>query len=116
MRIKELKNEINKLRTASKAKYPDLVYYYLALQYGLGFADSEMELAYTRHIGTEMMDAFKTVGNKYAINFLDSFWIVNHTFSKLLHILHEALKNITKNDFTTQKNDAILNIKDNPFD
>lgn len=71
--IKELKNKINKLRTASKAKYPDLIYYHLALQYLLGFADSDMELAYTQHIGQQMMDAFKEVGNKYAINFLDSF-------------------------------------------
>ena len=71
-RIDELKKEINILRTASKAKYPDLIYYHLALQYILGFADSDMELAYNRQIGYEMMDAFKTVGNKYAISFLDS--------------------------------------------
>ena len=70
--IVELKKEINKLRTASKAKYPDLIYYHLALQYIFGFADSDMELAYNRQIGYEMMDAFKTVGNKYAISFLDS--------------------------------------------
>ncbi len=71
-RINERQKEICKLRLNAKEKYPDLIYYYLALQYYFNFADNDNEQSYNRQIGLEMMDAFKAAGNKYAIDYLES--------------------------------------------
>lgn len=51
-------------------EWSDLADYYLALQYAWSIVDNDLELAFNSRIGTEMMKAFASVGNKYAENFL----------------------------------------------
>jgi len=72
-RINERKKEICKLHLNAKEKYPDLIYYYLALQYSYYYADDVMEQSYIQQTGTEMMESFKAVGNEYATNYLDLY-------------------------------------------
>ena len=69
--ISELAGEIREYLIVSKSKYPDLINYYLTLQFIFGFADNALDRFFNLRIGTEMMKSFKSVGNKYATNYLD---------------------------------------------
>lgn len=68
--ISEFSGEMREYLIVSKSKYPDLINYYLSLQFILGFADNALDRFFNRRIGTEMMESFKSVGNKYATNYL----------------------------------------------
>lgn len=67
--ICDLIKEICDLRIISKAKYPELIEFYLALQFIMNFADNNLSMFFNRRIGKEMMASFESVGNKYATKF-----------------------------------------------
>lgn len=69
--ISALVKETHEYQIISKAKYPDLIDYYLALQFRFGFAENDLDHFTNRMIGTEIMKSFKNVGNKYANRFLN---------------------------------------------
>lgn len=52
-------------------KWYELGDYYLALQFFFDLVDNGMTWEFNRRIGVEMLSAFASVGNPYAINFLN---------------------------------------------
>lgn len=68
---KESRGEIEKLKTVAKKKYNDLVYYYTALQFVFDLVDNDLEPFFNERIGGEMLEAFKSIGNKYSANYID---------------------------------------------
>ena len=44
--------------------------YYLAMEYVLGIVDNDLEFEFNRRIGQEMLEAFASVGNRYARRFI----------------------------------------------
>lgn len=61
--------ELDKMKSSARknAKYSDLVYYYLALQYIDGFVDNNSDIILNQKTGYEMIHALISVGNPYAI-------------------------------------------------
>lgn len=68
---KESRGEIEKLKTVAKKKYNDLVYYYTALQFVFDLVENDLEPFFTERIGGEMLEAFESIGNKYAANYMN---------------------------------------------
>ena len=68
----EAKEMVDERLTAVKksAEWSDLADYYLALQYVWNIVDNDLEWAFNRRIGYEMLNAFVSVKNVYAARFL----------------------------------------------
>lgn len=54
------------LKRSSSRRLSDLADYYLALQYLVDIVDNDLSATFNQRIGVEMMNAFMSVGNKYA--------------------------------------------------
>ena len=70
----EMVDKINQMKILVKRseKWSDLADYYLSLQFVWNLVDNDLNWAYNQRIGIEMMFTFASVGNQYAISYIDS--------------------------------------------
>lgn len=67
----EIVEFINKCKTLIKhSKLSDIIDYYIALEYLWNIVDNSLGFEFNRSVGTEMLNSFSSLGNKYATRFL----------------------------------------------
>lgn len=90
----EMKKMMSEMLTAVKRskKWSDLADYYLALQYVCNLVDNNLDWGFNLRIGAEMMDAFASVKNKYAAQFL-KYSSASFRVTKPPRLFHKIPKN-----------------------
>lgn len=74
---KEIMQYISDLKKAPE--WSELADYFLALRYVLCIVDNDLSREFNRRIGIELLEAFKLVGNSYAIRGLRNFFSIFET-------------------------------------
>lgn len=68
----EMKNMLREMKTLIKKSRTlwEVADYYLALEFIYGIVENDLEYSFNRRIGMEMLEAFASVGNRYARRFI----------------------------------------------
>lgn len=67
--VKEYRDFLHKIKVSSK--WSSLADYYLAYSFICNIVDNDLSSSLNRRIGIEMMEAFQSLGNPYATNYLN---------------------------------------------